>query len=36
MNGRDISEDLNLDVRIANGTDLRETGREGVDWIHVA
>jgi hypothetical protein len=34
---RDLSENLDVDGWVINSTmDLREIGRKGVDWIHLA
>jgi hypothetical protein len=36
LNGRDFSEDLGIDGRMAlHRMDLREISWEGMDWIHL-
>jgi hypothetical protein len=36
LKGKDHSVDLGVDGKINISVELRETGREGVDWIHLA
>jgi hypothetical protein len=36
LKGRYHSEDLDVDGKIKITMDLREIGREGVDWMHLA
>jgi hypothetical protein len=36
LKGRKNSEDLGVDGRIILKTDLKETGWDGVDWVHLA